>query len=137
MTAEDTLAPCGLYCATCVEVLVHKTCHGCGCACGECGGGRVEGCEIAQCARSKGLDTCAACDDLPCTKLIQFAYHPFAIHHLPVIEILRRVRRVGKEQVLQELRAYFQDEERRLQWAFLEDYSGRRWAAYQAWKESK
>lgn len=135
--SHDILAPCGLYCAVCLDNVVNHICHGCGCACGNCAGDyHFSHCEIAQCASSKGFETCAECADLPCIRLIHFAYHPFAIHHLQAIEVLRRVQKVGKEKVLEELRAYFADEEARLQWAFIEDYGGRRHREYQQWKES-
>jgi hypothetical protein len=132
---KDVLAPCGLYCAVCLDNIVNHVCHGCGCACGECAGeAHLQGCEIAQCVSSKGFETCAECDDLPCTDLIHFAYHPFAIHHLQAIEVLRRVRKVGVEQVLAELRATFADEETRLQWAFIEAYGEQRYRAFEQWK---
>jgi hypothetical protein len=68
--------------------------------------------------------------------LIHFAYHPFAIHHLQAIEVLRRVQKVGVEQVLDELRAFFADEATRLQWAFIEDYGGKRAREFEQWKAS-
>jgi hypothetical protein len=135
--SQDVLAPCGLYCAVCLDNVVNHVCHGCGCNCGKCAGdAHYNGCEIAQCASSKGFETCAECADLPCTALIHFAYHPFAIHHLQAIEVLRRVQKVGKAQVLEELRTTFADEETRLQWAFIEDYGGRRHREFQQWKSS-
>lgn len=135
---EDVLAPCGLYCAVCLDNMVNHVCHGCGCTCGDCAGdGHHQNCEISVCASSKGLETCAECDDFPCIELIQFAYHPFAIHHLQAIEILRRVQKVGKEKVLAELRAYFADEQTRLQWAFIEDYGEQRYRAFCQWQESR
>jgi hypothetical protein len=135
---EDVLAPCGLYCAVCLDSIVNHACHGCGCDCGACAGAwHDEHCEIARCAHGRGYGTCAECDELPCTTLIQFAYHPFCIHHLPVIETLRRVRKVGRERVLAELRAYFADEERRLEWAFIEAHGDRRREAFRAWRERR
>lgn len=134
---KDVLAPCGLYCAVCLDNIVNHCCHGCGCTCGECAGdAHYQGCDISQCASSKRYETCAECDDLPCIKLIHFAYHPFAIHHLQAIEVLRRVQKVGVEQVLDELRAFFADEETRLQWAFIEDYGGKRAREFEQWKAS-
>ena len=132
---QDTLAPCGLYCAVCLDNVVNHVCHGCGCACAAYAGqAHRTSCAIALCAVARGLGTCADCPEMPCTALICFAYHPFAIHHLPVIETLRRVRRVGVAQVLSELRAYFADEEARLQWAYAEARGGQREREYQAWK---
>ncbi len=132
---DNVLAPCGLYCAVCLDNIVNQVCHGCGCTCGRCAGdAHIQGCEIAQCALSKGFETCAECRDMPCIQLIHFAYHPFAIHHLQVIEVLRRVQKVGKDKVLEELRACFAGEETRLQWAFIEEYGGRRCREFQQWK---
>jgi hypothetical protein len=41
---------------------------------------------------------------------------------------------VGVEQVLEELRATFADEETRLQWAFIEAYGEQRYRAFEQWK---
>lgn len=30
-------APCGLYCGACIDYLIYKSCHGCGCNCVGCG----------------------------------------------------------------------------------------------------
>lgn len=133
--SADLLAPCGLYCGTCLENVVGEGCHGCGCACGTCAGeAHARDCDIAQCAHSQGYDTCAECDDMPCVRLILFAYHPLAIHHLQAIEVLRRVRRVGRERVLRELGDHFADEETRSQWAFIEEYGWRRHSEYERWR---
>ncbi len=132
---KDIIAPCGLYCSVCLDNLIHHECHGCGCDCGRCAGqAHFKGCSISQCADQKGYETCAECKELPCTNLIQFAYAPCAPHHLPVIETLRRVKKIGKEAALAELQTYFRDEDKKYQWAFLEDLGGRRWKEFQAWK---
>ena len=134
----DILAPCGLYCAVCLDNIVNHECHGCGCSCGQCAGQwHGEHCDIAQCALSRGFEACAECEELPCTKLIFCAYHPFCIHHLPAIEILRRLSRVGKQRVMGELRAAFADEEKRLRWAFIEQYGDHRREAYRAWRAAQ
>jgi hypothetical protein len=133
----DVLAPCGLYCAICVDHVVNKVCHGCGCECGRCAGtAHAENCQIAQCVAKQGFETCAECDELPCTDLILFAYHPLWQHHLPVIEVLRRAQKVGKERLLAELRAALPDEETRMQWAFGEEDGERRRARYAAWRST-
>jgi len=48
------------------------------------------------------LASCAECDDLPCTRLIQFANDPIWRTHLPVLENLRRIQRIGVEAWLDE-----------------------------------
>ena len=137
-SVSDVLAPCGFYCAVCLDNIVNHCCHGCGCSCGHCAGAaHVDLCDIARCARDKGYETCAECNEMPCTQLILFTHHPFCIHHQATIEILRRVQRVGKEQVLQELREAFADEEKRLRRAFIEEYGGKRAAAFDAWREER
>jgi hypothetical protein len=135
---DDVLAPCGLYCGVCLDNIVNEVCHGCGCGCGACAGDyHSHHCDISQCASSRGFETCAECDEMPCTALINFAYHPFAIHHLPVIENLRRLHKVGKERFLEELRTYFAAQETRLQWAFIEDYGGHRRLEFERWSKER
>lgn len=133
----DVLAPCGLFCGICLDNVVNMWCHGCGCDCGSCAGvPHAENCAIAQCATGKGFETCAECDDMPCMDLILFTFHPIAAHHLPSIEVLRRVQRVGKEQVLAELRERFADSESRLRWAWVESTCEERQAAFERWRAS-
>jgi hypothetical protein len=40
--------------------------------------------------------------ELPCSKLIQFCYSPIWLHHLPVIENLRRQKAVGVKRWMKE-----------------------------------
>ncbi|MCR4405542.1 MAG: DUF3795 domain-containing protein [Anaerolineae bacterium] len=111
-------APCGLYCGSCTELLLDDTCHGCGCECGECAAGPHHNvCAIYHCCViEKGLETCAGCDDFPCTQLIQFAYDPIWRTHLPVLENLRRIQRIGVEAWLDEQQAYWADRKRLDRW---------------------
>jgi len=135
---SDVLAPCGLYCAVCYDNIVNRFCHGCGCDCGHCAGtAHVDMCDIAKCARERGYETCAECDEMPCMELITFTYHPFWIHHRGAIETLRRAKKVGLDRVKLELREAFADEERRLQWAYLEHLAGEHYAAFKAWREER
>jgi hypothetical protein len=114
-------APCGLYCGNCTELLLDKACHGCGCDCGQCAAGpHHAACDIHHCVSAKGLRTCAECDDLPCTLLIQFAYDPIWQSHLPVLESLRRIRRVGVDAWLGEQEAYWADRRRLEGWLQLQ-----------------
>ena len=130
--SRDFVGPCGLYCGACLDNLVNKECHGCGCDCGNCAGEyHFKHCSISQCAAAKGIATCAECADFPCTNLIQFAFGPFVRHHLPVLENLRRIQRIGVEKWLEEQKAYFADEENRRQWVYAEEEGGER---YRAWK---
>jgi hypothetical protein len=120
-------APCGLYCGICPDCMDDE-CHGCGCTCGKCAGQRhEEGCAIAQCVGSWSLESCAQCEELPCTRLIQFTVDPIWRTHLPCIENLRRRGRIGTEAWLQEQEAYWRQERRRNRWISLFEECSRRW----------
>jgi hypothetical protein len=107
---------CGLYCDLCTERIA-ESCHGCGCECNACGAQyHREHCAIYRCVTERGLLTCADCPEMPCTRLIHFAYDPIWRTHRPVIENLRRIRRIGVEAWLEEQRAYFDDERLRQRW---------------------
>ena len=97
-------APCGLYCGACIDYLVYKTCHGCGCSCGTCTAPEHhKSCELYKCCvEQKDHETCAECKELPCSMLIQFCNNPVWLHHLPVIENLRRQKAIGTEKWFKE-----------------------------------
>ncbi len=103
---QSLAAPCGLYCGACVDYIEYKTCHGCKCRCGTCASlEHRESCDIYNCCvDQKHLETCEGCDQLPCSKLIQFCYSPIWTHHLPVIENLRRQKISGIDKWLKEQR---------------------------------
>ena len=111
-------APCGLYCGSCSELLLDETCHGCGCDCGQCAAGpHRAACAIHRCCvTERRLENCAECDDFPCTRLIQFAYDPIWRTHLPILENLRRIQRIGVEAWLYEQEAYWADQRRLDRW---------------------
>ncbi len=94
---EKLAAPCGLYCGACIDYLIYKSCHGCSCKCGKCDASKHhEQCDIYKCCvEQKGLQACSECENLPCTTLIRFCYNPVWLHHLPVIENLRRRKAIG------------------------------------------
>ncbi len=96
-TGNNLAAPCGLYCGACIDYLIYAACHGCGCECGECAASdHHKRCEIYKCCSGhEDHATCKDCRDLPCSKLIQFCYNPVWLHHLPIIENLRRQKAVG------------------------------------------
>ena len=111
-------APCGLYCGVCSDLVLDGVCHGCGCNCGQCAAGpHRRACDIYHCCvTERELETCAQCDGFPpvvvlqdncCTRIIQFAYDPIWRTHLPVLENLRRMRRIGVEAWLDEQEAYW------------------------------
>jgi hypothetical protein len=138
MEDQAYLAPCGLYCGICDD-LAAGDCAGCGsdCTCGQCAAcWHHAHCKIVACVRGKGYRTCAECDDLPCTRLIEFAYDPIWRSHLPVIENLRRIRKIGAEAWLAEQAAYWQDDERRLRQHYAKAEYSARYSEYQQRKQA-
>jgi hypothetical protein len=116
---EVLAGPCGLYCGICSDYASGE-CHGCGCECAGCAAGyHHHQCEIYQCAESRGLASCAACDDFPCTELVQFAYDPVWLTHGPVIENLRRIRLIGPAAWVEEQEAYWSDRRNAEKWEYL------------------
>ncbi len=107
------LAPaCGLYCGVCADKISGQ-CHGCGCECGKCAGKwRHDHCEIHKCSKGRGLESCAACTDLPCTMLIQFAHDPVWTTHSVCIDNLKRRRKLGTSKWIDEQKNYWSDENR-------------------------
>lgn len=104
MTDRNLEAHCGLYCGACPVLLVRRDdrlyqavrehfaapdedllCRGCrsdvlSISCREC--------PKRDCAKSKGLDSCSACPDMPCDLQKNFRL-PHASEILPNIEALR------------------------------------------------
>ncbi len=101
---EKLAAPCGLYCGACIDYLVYKSCHGCGCECGKCdASGHHKRCNIYKCCvEQKHNKACCECEEFPCSMLIRFCYSPVWLHHLPVIENLRRRKTIGSEKWVKE-----------------------------------
>lgn len=120
-------APCGLYCGICPDNVEKHLCHGCGCACGKCTGtAHIDRCAIAKCVEGRALESCADCGDLPCTELIQFCVDPIWRTHLPVIENLRRRKKIGTERWLAAQERYWADAKRRDRWSALAAECSRR-----------
>lgn len=119
---ENLAAPCGLYCGACIDYLVHRTCHGCGCECRKCAAAEHhEQCDIYRCCnKERNLRSCHECRELPCSKLIQFCYNPVWLHHLPVIENLRRHKTVGTEKWLKEQKDAWGNEWYLRRWLWLQ-----------------
>jgi hypothetical protein len=68
----------------------------------------------------KGLDSCGDCEDLPCSKLIQFCFSPILFHHLPIIENLRRLKTVGAEKWEEEQKEAWSNEWYIERWLWLQ-----------------
>jgi hypothetical protein len=69
--------------------------------------------------RERQLRNCAACEEFPCTRLIQFCHDPIWRTHLPVLENLRRIRTIGVDAWLDEQKEYWSDQVRRERWLLL------------------
>ncbi|MCD4752517.1 MAG: DUF3795 domain-containing protein [Anaerolineaceae bacterium] len=139
MKDQELLAPCGLYCGVCSDYSLQRECKGCDsdCDCGECAAcWHHAHCRIYKCVKSRGHQTCAECEELPCTMLIEFAYDPIWRSHLPVIENLRRIRKIGSEAWLAEQREYWSDEERCLRSEYAKTEYSARYAEYQNKKKN-
>jgi len=114
-------APCGLYCGACIDYLEYKSCHGCNCTCGACASSEHHReCDIYKCCMDKGFDTCGGCQELPCSKLIQFCFSPVWFHHLPVVENLRRQKAVGVKKWVAEQREVWSNEYYLKRWLWLQ-----------------
>jgi hypothetical protein len=119
MDKASLAPPCGLYCGICGDH-VNGECDGCGCRCGRCAGdAHAKSCDIAKCAKGKGLETCAQCQDLPCTRVIVFTCDAVWRTHAPCIENLRRQQKIGVPAWLKEQEAYWSDEAKRKRWRAL------------------
>ncbi len=121
-------APCGLYCGICGDNIKTGECHGCGCDCGGCAGAwHMAHCRIAQCVTERGHESCAACPQLPCTRLVQFCCDPIWRTHRPVIENLRRRQRIGTEAWIAEQEEFWSDPVRKRRWLASGEDCKRRW----------
>jgi hypothetical protein len=119
---EQLAAPCGLYCGACIDYLIYKSCHGCGCECGHCdASGHHQSCDIYGCCiTQRGLEACYECEDFPCSMLIRFCYNPVWLHHLPVIENLRRRKTVRTEKWVKEQQDVWRNDWYRRRWLWLQ-----------------
>lgn len=127
MKDGNLLAPCGLYCGICNDFNTGE-CKGCasGCECGKCAAcWHHTHCDIAQCAEKRGHKTCAECEDLPCTMLIEFCFDPIWRSHRPVIENLRRQKKIGFEAWLAEQKEYWSDPEKLAKYHYMGIENGR------------
>ena len=119
---SELAAPCGLYCGACIDYLVYEKCHGCGCNCGTCAASEHhKRCGLYKCCvGQKDHETCMECIEFPCSILIQFCYNPVWLHHLPVIENLRRQKVIGTEKWLKEQKETWSSEWYLKRWLWLQ-----------------
>ena len=129
---EVLAGSCGLYCGVCSDYASGE-CHGCGCERGRCAAmSHHAQCEIYQCAESRGLASCAACDDLPCTELVQFAYDPVWLTHGPAIENLRRIHLIGLTAWVEEQGVYWSDRRHAEKWEYLHERQAEAYKEFKA-----
>lgn len=122
LTKDERLAapPCGLFCEACSE-WAKGNCHGCGCDCGNCIGSlHRRHCRIQTCARWKRVDSCAACAEFACTRLIMHVNDPIWRTHASCLENLRRRTAIGTKAWVAEQREYWADEDHLHKQQFLE-----------------
>jgi len=112
-------APCGLYCGVCPEYMEGR-CHMCGCSCGQCAGAKwAPGCEFYKCLRSRKLESCADCPEMPCTRIIMRASDPVHTCGACTLENLRRIKKIGADAWVAEQREYWSDQKKRERWTRL------------------
>jgi len=118
----ELAAPCGLYCGACIDYLIYKGCHSCGCKCGKCDAlERHEACDIYKCCvEQRGHEACYECIEFPCSLLIRFCHNPVWLHHLQVIENLRRRKAIGTEKWLKEQKEIWSSEWYLRRWLWLQ-----------------
>ena len=89
--------------------------------CGRCdASGHHERCEIYRCVSAGKRADCSECTEFPCSKLIRFCYSPIWTHHLPVLENLRRRKKVGVAQWLKEQEEAWSSEWYLKRWLWLQ-----------------
>ncbi len=100
---------CGLNCNLCDDKK-NGECHGCHCNADDCAASwHQTHCRIHRCANQKGYVTCTDCDDMPCSMLSAFCFDPKWPSHLPCLENLRRIKRIGLEEWAAEQKAFWDD----------------------------
>jgi hypothetical protein len=59
------------------------------------------------------MDSCAECEEFPCTHLIQFTHDPIWTTHSVCIDNLRRRKKIGTEKWIEEQEKYYSDDSNR------------------------
>ena len=123
---REMTAPCGLDCFNCPVYLANfneeirkqlalglkerglstdkVTCQGCRKENGICplGGLMTEPCKVFKCISSKGIESCAECDDFPCDYLHPYADRASEVPHNTKVFNLALIRKMGVEKWAQE-----------------------------------
>ena len=127
---RELTAPCGLDCFNCPGYLANYnekirkqlalqaqeqgmpyeeaydkvTCRGCRKEKGICpiGGLRTEPCKVFKCVSSKGIESCADCDDFPCDNLHPYADLASKLPHNAKVFNLALIKKMGVDKWAQE-----------------------------------
>lgn len=100
---------CGLYCNICDDKK-NGECHGCECPGHDCAASwHQQHCRIYRCAKAKGYETCAECDDMPCSMLNAFCCDTKWPLHLQALNNLSRIKKIGLKAWADEQAAYWAD----------------------------
>jgi hypothetical protein len=103
---------CGLYCGAClcnilkdegtleeVAKAMHKPVEHLTCT--DCKTALHQDCSFVLCCTARGIESCAACPDLPCAEIIKFAGDGIR-HHALILNNLKRIREIGSDNWLME-----------------------------------
>jgi Protein of unknown function (DUF3795) len=93
MTDNWDISFCGLNCAKC-KMFESGDCQGCRSADKNADNDCGPDCELASCAKKRGLSYCFECPDFPCEKIKKFATNRHEHHRLSV-ENLKQMKKVG------------------------------------------
>ena len=134
---RELTAPCGLDCFNCPGYLANdneeirkqlaaraqeygipykkayeiSVCRGCRKEEGICpiGGLRTEPCKVFKCVTSKGIESCADCDDFPCDNLHPYADKASMLPHNMKVFNLALIRKMGLEKWANEKAKHVRD----------------------------
>jgi hypothetical protein len=107
-------AYCGLYCGACSSLLAFEKEQGVESAlqavvedgeqpCPGCDPIAQHNCEFVTCNKAHGTESCAFCQEYPCSMIIKFKDDEYE-HHQSVLNNLNRIKEIGLEGWLAEQR---------------------------------
>lgn len=98
---SSMIAPCGINCETCeIHIQNKSSCHSCMKACGN-KPAICEKCNLAICARSKGLTYCYECEDFPCNESKNMELSFQSKYKVSKITASKLLKKVGMEAYLE------------------------------------
>lgn len=83
----EMVSYCGVFCGACPSLLVVKSCLGCGSE--NHNQKRISkwGCKIRNCCIEKGINSCAECEELPCSKRRRLDNRYLEKYHIDLVEM--------------------------------------------------